>query len=1246
MRSALWVLLLAIVAAPFDAEAAPGIGERLPRADGAATSAFARLPLHFEPNHGQADGDVRFLARAAGYSVLLSAPEARLVLLEPRGLPAVARSRSEGPPPRRTSVLRMRLIGANPSPTVVGLEERPGRTNYFIGQDPARWRTNVPTYGKVRYEGVYPGVDLVFYGTSRQLEYDLVIAPGVDPEAITLGFDGCDEVRVDADGDLILRTPIGDVRQRKPVVYQVAGAGKEPVEARYVLTGSREVGVRVGAYDRSRELVIDPLLIFSTYLGDTRHEEANGIAVDDAGNAYVTGESIEALNEYDFPIRSSMFVAKLSDDGSTLLYQTFIGPSAQGRFLGRGIAVDPARNAYVVGRASVLGEVGGAFVWKLDPSGVLVYSALVGGEEGTGIAVDLGGRAHMTGWVPAAYSLSTTPNAFRRTPSRDGYDVFVVKLSADGSTALYASYLGSCRCGPFEQPKIALDATGNMYVAGGTAAEDFPVTPGAFQMAFGRGTTESTDPVDAVDAFVAKIDPSRSGSASLIYSTFLGGGHRDEARGIAVDTSGSAYVTGVTTSSNFPLVKPLQPRLPPGFTAAFVAKLSPDGSQLLYSTYLGNGLGDFVAPRGIAVDAAGQAYVTGYAGPYFPTTVATGAVQPDFAGGVTDMFLSVFDATGSVLRHSTYLGGSGFDWANAVAVDAAGSAYIAGRTGGGPLYDYGPSDDFPTSPWAVQPSFGGGLTDAIVAKISNPTAGTGLQFVTFPEVFPSLPPTGQVGAPYTGNIGIGGGRPPYTIQIVAGALPPGLRFNSPVITGTPSEMLAALFTAQVRDALNAIVEKTFQITIQALPVLQVTVPPAPFGSVRIGQSAELTFMVTNLGVTDLTGTVAEAAPPFSVVSGAGSFTLAQNASRPVVVRFTPPAAGPARAELRVSSNGGETIATLRGTGVPPVELTVVKAGAGEGTVRSAPVGIECGAACAATFLPDTVVTLTAEARTEPGRVSRFRDWSGCDQSGGATCTVTLAASATVTATFDRVLPDLVATSVTLSTSTVRAGGAVSGSVVVSNEGPEAAGPFLMTYHVARDAAAYRRDPLATRSRWVPGLEPGASVTVPLRVILPRAAPGGTYEVVACADGDHAIDDAEESNNCRIASTSLEVPAPGLVVDQVTPRAGSVRAGAALRVTTVVRNQGGSRAGASMVTYFVSATGMRDGSETPLHGMLRIGSLYSGTQAEAIARVVVPRTLPAGLYFVVACADGTRRMSKTGETNNCRASAVTVQVNGR
>jgi hypothetical protein len=694
---------------------------------------YARLPLGFEPNEGQTDSQVKFLARGRRYTLFLTATEAVLTLgtsgsVSPRAEDGRFSS-MRGPErvePSKQAVVRMMLVGARRDAEIEGVDLLPRAINYLLGRDPTNWRRGIQSYGRVRYRDVYAGIDLVYYGREGELEYDFVVAPAASPRDILLEFDGT-TFSVDANGDLVGGLADGEIRMRRPSVYQEIAGVRVPIHGEWALTAGGRARFEIGDYDRTKPLVIDPMLAYSTYLGGSRDDGPADIAVDAAGNAYLTGfttsrnfPTTAGVFQTTFRARGEAFVTKVDPTGSTLVYSTYIGGTANEG--GQAIAVDAAGNAYVAGTTQsddfpttpgAFQTTGGGpidafandgFVAKLDAAGSsLVYSTYLGGsdtESIAGIAVDPAGNAYVTGSTLSG-DFPTTPGALQTGPASglpappvfepSRYDAFVTKLNATGSALVYSTYLGGTQ--QDTAADICVDALGNAYVTGRTRSENFPTTPGAFQQSDG-GLNES--------AFVTKLDP--SGSA-LGYSTYLEGSHHEFGAGIAVDAVGQAYVTGGTQSVDFPTTSgTIQPSLG-GDSDAFVTKLNPTGSGLAYSTYLG-GIGQDWGDD-IALDVLGNAYVTGTTrSTDFPLGPA--AWQPTFGGGLFDSFVAKLDGTGSDLVYASFLGGSHADFPSGIAVDATANAYATGLT---------VSLNFPVTAGAFQTTFGG-ERDGYIAKIA------------------------------------------------------------------------------------------------------------------------------------------------------------------------------------------------------------------------------------------------------------------------------------------------------------------------------------------------------------------------------------------------------------------------------------------------------------------------------------------------------------------------------------------------
>jgi hypothetical protein len=683
---------------------APTVPELATRARIAAQ--YGNIPLAFEINRGQSDAEVRFLARGAGYSLFLTPTEAVLALAPANRAAGITQRRSADAPvaQRSSAVVRLALAGANPAPVVEGLDPQPGKSHYLIGNDTTHWRHDVARFAKVKYHQVYPGVDVVYYGNQHQLEYDFIVAPGVDPGQIKLAPSGVQALHLDAQGNLVLETAQGDVVQHKPVVYQDIDGERRPIDGRYALLDKQRVGFQVGRYDTAQPLVIDPVLAYSTYLGGNDQDYGQGIAVDGAGNAYVIGTTFST----NFPTAnarqpargggiSDVFVSKLSAAGSALVYSTYLGGS--GEDVGAGIAIDGAGNAYVTGHtvssdfptvAALQATHTGyycAFIAKLDATGgTLVYSTYLGGSAGAqaqAIAVDAAGNAYVTGLTYSTnFPVVAAPQP---TGGGDFSDAFVSKLNAAGNALVYSTYLGGN--GEEDGRGIAVDSAGNAVVVGLTGSANFPVAHALH--AGGSGIQ---------DAFVTKLNA--TGNA-WVYSTYLGGSGYDQARAVAVDAGGNAYVTGYTDSSNFPVAAAM--RSWQGGYDAFVSKLNTTGSALVYGTYLGGAGGD--VGDAIAIDSAGNAYVAGNTdSPDFPTLAAVQTSGDPYGNA----FVSALNAAGSAFVYSTYLGGGDTDSANGIALDRAGNAYVVGTAA---------SSNFPTLN-ALQPSINVG-PDAFVAKIGT-----------------------------------------------------------------------------------------------------------------------------------------------------------------------------------------------------------------------------------------------------------------------------------------------------------------------------------------------------------------------------------------------------------------------------------------------------------------------------------------------------------------------------------------------
>jgi len=709
---------------------------------------YGNLPLSFEVNQGQADPQVRFLSRGSGYSLFLTGGETVLALprlksADAKEGPAKIDLRKHPASLASADVVRMRLLGGKPDAEVTGESELPGKANHFIGSDPSRWRRDVPTFAKVRYAGVYPGIDAVYYGNQHQLEYDLEVAPGADWRTIRIHFEGAKKMKLDADGSLGLDTANGSMAFRPPVVYQMIRGRRQSVDGRYVIAARNTVGFSIGKYDRAHALTIDPIiepiLVYSTYLGGSIGDGAEAIAIDGKGDAYVTGYSYSP----DFPTKNpyqqmngqapggyTVFVSEMNPEGSALIYSTFVGGTAA-NLCGNGnigdqanaIALDAQGDIYLTGLtiSSDFPTTPGA--WQTENNGCpqnnsnafvtaiaaggasLIYSTYIGGagnlysggDVGTGIALDANDDAYITGSTVSTGQNSTdfpvTDSPFQRynRVPQGAATGFVAELNPTGTGLVYSTFLGGSTSDQLYG--IALDSSDNAYVVGTSYSSDYPLQ-GALQ-AVNHGATQQSN------AVVTKLN---SAGSALVYSTFLGGhpwsnasyiSQGDGGNAIALDASKNAYVVGTTFSADFPITNcALQPAyltIPAGniIPTGFVAKINPTGSAIVYSTYLGGSgaasaflvpaVGD--SPNAVAVDSDGNAVVVGStASTDFPIT--SDAYQPTnggAGGNRANGFLSKLTAAGNVLAYSTYFGGTdGSDSANGVALDGSGDAYFTG----------------------------------------------------------------------------------------------------------------------------------------------------------------------------------------------------------------------------------------------------------------------------------------------------------------------------------------------------------------------------------------------------------------------------------------------------------------------------------------------------------------------------------------------------------------------------------------
>ena len=886
------------------------------KADPKWTEAYGKLPMGFEENLGQTNSEVRFLSHGQGYQLFLTAQEAVLQVRSSKPLDFSPRHRLASSKILRarkqqgtTSVVRMRIAGANPHLQIAGLSQLPGKSNYFIGNDSKNWRTDVPSYARVKYSDVYPGIDLVFYGNQRKLEYDYVIAPGADPKAIALDITGARKLRIDANGNLMMAVPGGEVELQEPLAYQNVNGSRQEIASNYTISGDHRINISVGDYDRDKELIVDPVLNYSTYLGGSDLGDlAFGIAVDGSGDAYVAGLTYSSTfpttagNAYQ-PTQTSatttfgsVFVTELDPTGATELYSTYLGGS--GGEIAYGIAVDTASpaNLYVTGQTfsddfptvngyipTVSGNGGSAFISKFAPtlSGVssLVYSSYVAGtngDYGNAIAADSSQNAYVTG-ITFSDGISTT-GAYQ-TSAPDSFDgnAFLTRIDTTQSGAaslIYSTYLGGTGAnagslGYADQAYGVALGSSVAYLAGSTSSTDFPIVNG-YQTSPAAGNTQGT-------IFVSAIDTTKTGTASLTYSTYLSGEVFDAGYAIALGQNGVAYATGVTDSTQFPITTGAYQAtyLGAGSVTAFVSLIdttASGSSSLKYSTYLGGNNGD--AGQGIQVDTAGNAYVAGATGSITaPNTVPSagafpltpGALQTNGTNTQGDAFVSEISPNGNGaadLVYSTIFGGGGNnaapDRAFGIALDTGNNAYIAGQVA---------STDFPVYPnsGAFQTSLTGSdaasTTAAFVAKLTlTPTVVVSPTTLTFGTVLDGTTSAAQT-VTITNNTGA---VVPYTLTLLGG--------NSADFAAVPGGGTPCGVGNLAASASPCTISVTFTPAISG----------AESSNLFVGYT---TFGITSSQVVTLTGTGTNLALNVSpgVITFTGQLVTTTSATQPVTV---------------------------------------------------------------------------------------------------------------------------------------------------------------------------------------------------------------------------------------------------------------------------------------------------------------------------------------------------------------------------
>lgn len=898
---------------------------------GARIHDLTHLPLAFEPTPSD---PLTFAARGDGYAMKVNANSVKLWL------------------GRQQRNLGWSLEGTRPgivAPTTYGL---PGHVNYLIGRDPAKWRVNVPTYSRIVFSGVYPGIDEIFYGSQRELEHDYVISPKADAGRIRFRMTG-PQILLD-NGEVVVRDKDHEFRLRRPSAYQMDASGvRREVAAAYVRHSDGSFGFQLGAYDHSRPLTIDPVLSYSTYLGGTASDNGQAIAIDSHGSAYVTGLTFST----DFPVTNGaiqsacrscspapdVFVSKLNAAGTALAYSTYIGGSDYDQ--PSKIAVDGNGNAVVGGHTSspdfpllnanptwgVLPSVGPrshGFVFSLDPTGTAfnfsTYIAGSGSESVAGVLTDSAGNVFALGSTNSPDFPVTPGTVAAPTPGYSLDDIFVMKLAPAG-TLTFAALIGPTKnsSSPWANSLfptgLAIDSNENIFITG-WASDGFPTTAGSYQPSF-KGNPNS----QTYNAFVAKLDPA---ATQILAATYLGGNSQDKANAIAVDSAGNAYITGTANSTDFPVTAgAFQTSLGTSCCASFVAKFAPSLDQLEYSTFL-KGLNStgYTNALSVAVDSSGQAVVTGETQaadfPLFNPLVAQPAAW-QFGSSVT-AFVTRFNAAGSGVTFSTYYGGSTGSHGMGVALDTSGDAYITGTTN---------DIDLPTTAGAFQrsvpaPAQFATPSHAFIAKFAVSAPGPSLCSSAISVNF-SYVRIGTVSQPKTINL-TNCGNAPLTVTSVLGTV--GTDFaetdnctSGPISSGNTCTMRVTFKpTAEVFRSATLLISSNTGITTRvvlagngAQPHLGVSAGPITFDSMLVGVTTPVSHFVflSNTSMVTLTFTSIATSGDFAQTNNCTP-TLFPSQSCLVSLTFTPTAAGPRSGTLTVISDdpNGPATATLTGTG--------------------------------------------------------------------------------------------------------------------------------------------------------------------------------------------------------------------------------------------------------------------------------------------------------------------------------------------
>ena len=916
------------------------------------TSAYGNLPMAFEANQGQTNPQVRYLSHGNGYELFLTSDEAVLTLREPqpvrvhslKSAPLFAERLHSGKAVK-TSVLRMKFDEANPAPEIIGTNALPGKVSYFVGNDPKKWFTDIPSYEAVRYKEIYPGVDLLFYGRRQRLEYDFVVAPGADPNIIALNIEGARRVEIDSHGNLVMRVTAGKLALQRPVVYQEINGERHKIAGTYSIANDHQIRFLIARYDHTRPLTIDPVLNYSSYLGGENFDLALGIALDAAGDAYVAGNTTSTT----FPQKNAesatmpsdialgtAFVSELNPTGTALLYSTYLGGSGNGTF----------------------------------------------GDSANAIAVDASSPAniYVTGFTGSSdFPLSTALVPFQGTPPGSvaaSASAFITKLtpSASGSAQLaYSSYLGG---NTFDEGfGVAVDASGNAFIAGETKSTNFPQ----------KGTQITAGQTSAAgNAFLTEINTTTGAGASLVYSTYLGGtsagssffGFADVATAVTTDGNSNAYVVGGTSSTDFPTAGTAIP----GSAAcgantkgsAFISVINTTTATLGYSNCLtGNNVEIAFGVNlgtGVPTVATKVAYITGETGSSnFP--VSTNSIPPPATVANRVAFVALVNTNStSPLQYSTFLGGNNSDVGFSIGSDAQGNAYVAGATD---------SMDFPITQGALVETLNNPSGVAFVSKIAP--NGNGLADLVYSTYFGGQTANSLTTPDTAQGIAVSGTNAYFTGEMASP--------DMPVSSGAFQMSLGAA------GATNAYVAN-----LPLVPVISVSRTSIPFGTQLVGTPTAAQFVtLTNNATSSITltlpTTIGGTNPAdFASAAGTCTTTLASGASCTVGATFTPAAAASYSATLEILYSYNGTPAAI------PLQVALTGTGSTTaGLITFTPTSLTFAGQLLTTASAAQTVTITNPSTTTALTISAIAIANGdftipSTSACGTTFPITIAAS--------------------------------------------------------------------------------------------------------------------------------------------------------------------------------------------------------------------------------------------------------------